>query len=690
MVPLSQLCARLDLPAELSAVLESKGWSVGRLAMLADIDGTAAPILRVLVEGDERFVGISEADLRKLIGCCDLFTGLSRNVEAQGNSGEIAEAFVRNVRSKTLVSTERIEQEAHRKFLPTKGSAPLCRWPCRRVRLLAQAGEDQKLRERVEETERLRWIKTLAVLLYRGGTPISKDFVSAADLGGSRRVGKGRRPSTLRKHVKTWEKFVLWLKGAYDVEWPVAPQQFIDYLEERASEPCGKSVPLALLKTLMFMETSAEILKPQQISVHPSVSNAMQEIARFLESASHSETRKANMLPVKVVMALERSVMHISTAKFVRAMGWYKLVKIWGALRHSDAQGIDYSSIRVCPRGLEAVLTRTKTTGPGKSVKTVKLYVSKDAWLEAPTWLSVGWEIWEELTQEAGLARRDFLLPVPASDLQSITKKVASYADAAALSKALLSNLGSCEGKGHLLLPGLAAMWTEHSERATLRTWAGAIPLSPQILKRLGRWKQSVDEGYDRGDRGEVEKAQAKIAKFIRTSRGKADPVDEEGLLSKIVSRLVDQGFEPSVAAEQLVLLSYFGRDTAPAASDSEELRSASDSATDVISSSSENEDAAPARKPPSPAQAQGKFFVSIVGRSKQRTLHRSGECYRKPGVHYKEFLDLGDQWPNKSDYHRACKACFPRQLGRTEGENQESSSSDSGVSSSDTESGEG
>ncbi|CAE7264418.1 Abcg1 [Symbiodinium natans] len=535
----SRCCARLGLCYVVmpgSRLGASDSGTDGQIEWLPHV--TKLAVSAVNARSDERFVGISEADLRKLIGCCDLFTGLSRNVEAQGNSGEIAEAFVRNVRSKTLV-----------------------------------------------------WIKTLAVLLYRGGTPISKDFVSAADLGGSRRVGKGRRPSTLRKHVKTWEKFVLWLKGAYDVEWPVAPQQFIDYLEERASEPCGKSVPLALLKTLMFMETSAEILKPQQISVHPSVSNAMQEIARFLESASHSETRKANMLPVKVVMALER----------------------------------------------------TKTTGPGKSVKTVKLYVSKDAWLEAPTWLSVGWEIWEELTQEAGLARRDFLLPVPASDLQSITKKVASYADAAALSKALLSNLGSCEGKGHLLLPGLAAMWTEHSERATLRTWAGAIPLSPQILKRLGRWKQSVDEGYDRGDRGEVEKAQAKIAKFIRTSRGKADPVDEEGLLSKIVSRLVDQGFEPSVAAEQLVLLSYFGRDTAPAASDSEELRSASDSATDVISSSSENEDAAPARKPPSPAQAQGKFFVSIVGRSKQR------------------------------------------QLGRTEGENQESSSSDSGVSSSDT-----
>ena len=37
MVPLAQLCARLELPTELSSVLESKGWTVGRLAMLEDV-----------------------------------------------------------------------------------------------------------------------------------------------------------------------------------------------------------------------------------------------------------------------------------------------------------------------------------------------------------------------------------------------------------------------------------------------------------------------------------------------------------------------------------------------------------------------------------------------------------------------------------------------------------------------------
>ncbi|CAE7764855.1 DNAJC17, partial [Symbiodinium necroappetens] len=500
------------------------------------------------------------------------------------------------------------------------------------------------------------------------------------ELGESRRVGKGRRPSTLRKHVKTWEKFVLWLKGAYNIEWPEAPCHFIDYLEERASEPCGKSIPLSLLKTLMFMESSAEVPKTAQISNHPAVSNSMQEITRFLETASPSEIRKANMFPVKVVMAFERAVTDNSERKFVRAMAWYKLVKVWGALRHSDAQGVDYGTMKLSSRGLEAVLARTKTTGPGKSVKRVKFYISKDAWIGIPGWLGVGWEIWDELSREASLTERDFLLPVPGSSLESLTRKVASYADAAALSKALLSNLKSGEGPGHLLLPGMAAMWTEHSERATLRSWAGAAAISPGSMKRLGRWKQDVDEGYDRTDRAEVEKSQAKIASFIRSSRGKVDQVDEEGLLAKIASRASEQGFEPTVASEQLMLLSYFGPDTDPVTEDTEQFESASDS-EGVVEVRSDNEALEDNPKPDAPAnEIRGKFFVSVVGRSRQKTLHRSGECYRVPGIHYKEFLDLGDQWPDKTAYHKACKVCFPKQVGPSGSDDKESSSSEDEV----------
>ena len=54
----------------------------------------------------------------------------------------------------------------------------------------------------------------------------------------------------------------------------------------------------AQLVKLMFMESSDEVLRTEQISVHPSVSNARQKITCFPETSSSSESRKANMFPV--------------------------------------------------------------------------------------------------------------------------------------------------------------------------------------------------------------------------------------------------------------------------------------------------------------------------------------------------------------------------------------------------------
>ena len=384
MVPLLHICGRLLLPADLAVVLERKGWSVGRLAVLQDDMDNAVPIILEQLRADDNPLQIDDMDLRRLIGCCSMFADLTWKAEESNPPGEVAESYVRNVRARVLESSNKMEKMAQHRILPAKGSAQVIRWPNRRAKLVAQAGSDKSLRESAEEAERIRWVQSLAVLLFRGKTPISQDFAGSSDLASSRRVGKGRRPSTLRKHVKVWEKFIMWLKGACGLEWPNAPWQFVDYLEERASEPCGHSVPLSILKTLMFMESSAEIPKPDQICSHPSVSNVMQEITRFLERASPTETRKANMYPVKVVVALEKSVMNTSRARFVRAMAWFKLVKIWGALRHSDAQGVDYSSMRFSHRGLEATLVRTKTSGPGKAIKTLQLYVATDAWVQAP------------------------------------------------------------------------------------------------------------------------------------------------------------------------------------------------------------------------------------------------------------------------------------------------------------------
>ena len=51
-------------------------------------------------------------------------------------------------------------------------------------------------------------------------------------------------------------------------------------------------------------------------------------------------------------------------------------------------------------------LTQTKTTGPGKKVKTLKAYVARDSWLARRDWLVIGFRLWEAWSTD----RQHFLL----------------------------------------------------------------------------------------------------------------------------------------------------------------------------------------------------------------------------------------------------------------------------------------
>ena len=68
------------------------------------------------------------------------------------------------------------------------------------------------------------------------------------------RIAKGRRPNTLRKHVKTWQKVGQWLELACGKPWPSHAAEFAEYLEAIVQEPCARSAPEAAYKTLMFLE----------------------------------------------------------------------------------------------------------------------------------------------------------------------------------------------------------------------------------------------------------------------------------------------------------------------------------------------------------------------------------------------------------------------------------------------------
>jgi hypothetical protein len=145
-------------------------------------------------------------------------------------------------------------------------------------------------------------------------------------------------------------------------------------------------------------------------------------------------------LPVTVVLALEKKVLDYRAESYLKIYAWFRLVKLWTGMQISDTTGLDHSTLEWQSFGLTGVLNRTKTTGPGKKVTLLRIFVSKDCWLECETWISTN-ELWIKMSQEAGLMERDFMLPCPVAALGGFGKRMVNYAMASRLSHALFNNL---------------------------------------------------------------------------------------------------------------------------------------------------------------------------------------------------------------------------------------------------------
>ena len=80
-----------------------------------------------------------------------------------------------------------------------------------------------------------------------------------------------------------------------------------------------------------------------------------------------------------------------------------------------------------------------------------------------------------------------------------------------------------------------------------------------------------------------------------------------------------------------------------------------------------------------------GDYVVSVSLKSKHRCLHRVKSCFRVPGVHYRGFMNHGEEMPIDDEYDEICKDCW-----KTEGAAKEDEDDDESSSSSHAKDGEG
>ena len=391
-----------------------------------------------------------------------------------------------------------------------------------RQRGQSECVQTQQSRADLEATELKRWRASLAELVIEADLPVSHhaqltsnpEAIIAASLG-------SMRATTIRKRVREWRKvrnFSLQLCGH---AWPTHVGVVLDYLHERMEEPCARTVPEAVLAALAFMEKAGSVAAADRLASTPVLRNFVNQATQDLEVGAPPK-KSAPLLPVVLIGSLELLVMCNSEPLYARALAWYKLLKLWTASRTGDLTSLRPSSLRLTSFGLIGCLERTKTTGPGKRVRHLPIFICRSAYLLAPGWLEKGLEIWESSEFDFD---RDYFLPLPSADWASVRPVMADFADTTALSKRLFRALKQpVRQNGHWVssvVPLFCAeaalsFWTEHSERNWLNSHLAVIGVPQCERDFIGRWRitSSADE-YQRLAQRVVINAQEQLLTYF-------------------------------------------------------------------------------------------------------------------------------------------------------------------------------
>eukprot|EP00438_Fugacium_kawagutii_P004233 Skav224105 [mRNA] locus=scaffold3077:22397:23920:- [translate_table: standard] len=360
-----------------------------------------------------------------------------------------------------------------------KSQSGACRhfrgWSARQRRK-ALSTDPTASREALEAAELQRWRASLAELVIEAGLPVSyhaqltsnPEAIIVASLGNV-------RASTIRKRVREWRK--------------------VRHLSLQLT------VPEAVLAALAFMEKVGSVAAAERLASAPMLRNFVNQATQDLEVGAPPK-KSAPLLPVVLIGALELMVVCHREPLYARALAWYKLLKLWTASRAGDLSSLRPASLRLTAFGLVGCLERTKTTGPGKWIRHLPIFVSRSAYLFAAGWLEEGLAIWR--SPEFSFDR-DYFLPMPSADWASVRSVMADFADTAALSKRLFRALKlPVKRQNQWVLSAVdlfraeaaLSFWSEHSERNWLNSHLAVIGVPQPERDFIGRWRvtSSSDE----------------------------------------------------------------------------------------------------------------------------------------------------------------------------------------------------
>ncbi len=564
--------------------------------------------------------------------------------------------------------TERIEQRLLGVGAPAHLSTapPLPAAPARRRTSLGpviRTGATQTSAAGAEAALRLRYAEELVdVLLQLNGPSVTHARQTTDVRAALRMTAGGRRARTLRARLRAWKTFAAWLAAAHNETWPTTWTRVLDYGQVRSEEPCGRQTLLGLFTAVKFMEVAAGFNADRQITTSALYELATKELLTTVSArAGGGGPTPANRPLVAQIIWLERMVVDDEGLPWIRAYCHWKLVQVWAALRYDDHRGLAVSEFAMVDGALVGKLGRTKTTGKDKPVVFRVFSVSSEAYLEFPTWLAIGVELWRKLGSET----RDYLLTAPSQDFTAGQERELSYSAAAGWSRALvaqwMSGLGAAE-----LSEAVGRHYTEHSGRGWLVSAAQALGATEAQLEVVGGWRSKSSRSYMRAVGPKMRLIQAEVAKAVREQLGGIDVIGERELLAKLRGQLLAKGHGTEVIEGLMQALTTFHKPsddrrrwnadraaTAERGGDDRDEPHQREGGTESLEAASWL-----AEEGRLPAGIHG-YVVSIGRKSGYRRLHLIGRCHRIPGIDYTLFEELGPQMPPPAQYDGVCGQCW-------------------------------
>ena len=340
-----------------------------------------------------------------------------------------------------------------------------------------------------EEKEAARWAKMLAVYIKEADLPVVKIVEATQNPGETwRRIFGSRRAKTLRNRARSWGRFKSWLTAIYGTPFPQKPEVMIDYLQSRAAEPCGPTTISAAMASLNVLERVGRVKEEDLISTNASVQGVAKNLTMELLGRARP-TQHAQNLTVAMVAGLELMVVDKDgVPTYLRAFAFVVLLMIWGAMRSDDVLAISADRLRLSPLGISGVLTRTKTTGPGKKMREVPFYVAREATLTGEDWQKEGMAIWCNYPFDY---HRDYFVMEPNKDWSGIRRKMLSVAGVNTMLRKVITMIPKCNtwaAERILFDHKDAAVWTGHSPRHWLVSVAAAVGIPKEKRDFAGRW----------------------------------------------------------------------------------------------------------------------------------------------------------------------------------------------------------